>query len=643
MDLNGKLEHTYISILENKKTSTMKNIKINDLKKIFLLGLILMTSVNCQRNLSDDATLSTYSKNGQVFIDGFSSGLGYGAFGGSKYTAFSVDTQVKYAGTASMRFDVPSVGDPGGAYAGGVFIDGSGRNLTDFDALTFWVKGSQAATLNEVGFGADFGLNKYKVSYENVPIDTNWKKIIIPIPDASKLIQEKGMFWYSEGPENGLGYTFWIDNVMYEKLGTIAHPQPAMMNGVDTSLQTFIGSNITLSGLTETFNMPSGINQTVLVAPGYYSFTSSNTSVATVNELGVVSVIGSGSCTIKATLGGQAVLGSLIINSLGAFTPAPTPTQNAANVISIFSNAYTNVPVEYYNGYWGGSTTQGQADLHINGDDIIKYSQLNYVGIQFSQPTVDASQMTNFHIDLKVQNFTGAGKSVKIKLVDFGADSVYGGGNDSSYELTVTNPALPAGSWVSLDLPLSSFPTLTSRSHLAQIVLSSGSGITDILVDNIYFYTVATAPSSAAPTPTVPAANVISVFSDAYTNVSGTNLNPNWGQTTVVTQVPIAGNNTLKYSGFNYQGIQLGSSQNVSGMSYLHIDYYSADSTGLNAYLISTGPVEKAKALTVPTNSGWSSVEIPLSNFSPVNLSDIIQLKFDGNGTIYLDNIYFHN
>ena len=78
-------------------------------------------------------------------------------------------------------------------------------------------------------------------------------------------------------------------------------------------------------------------------------------------------------------------------------------------------------------------------------------------------------------------------------------------------------------------------------------------------------------------------------------------------------------------------------------MSYLHIDYYSADSTGLNAYLISTGPVEKAKALTVPTNSGWSSVEIPLSNFSPVNLSDIIQLKFDGNGTIYLDNIYFHN
>lgn len=466
----------------------MKNIEINNLKKIFLLGLTLIVSVNCQRNLSDDATLSTYSKNGQVFIDGFSSGLGYGAFGGSKYTAFTVDKEVKYQGTASMRFDVPSAGDPSGAYAGGVFIDGSGRNLTDYDALTFWVKGSQAATLNEVGFGVDFGLNKYKVAYENVPIDTNWKKIIIPIPDASKLIQEKGMFWYSEGPENGLGYTFWIDNVMYEKLGTIAHPQPAIMNGVDTNLQTFIGSNVSLSGLTDTFNMPSGINQTISIAPEYFTFTSSNTSVATVNDLGVVTILSAGSSTIKASLNGQAAVGSLIINSLGAFTPAPTPTLNPSNVISIFSNAYTNVPVEYYNGYWGGSTTLGQADLHINGDDIIKYSQLNYVGIQFSQPTVDASQMTKFHIDIKVQNFTGVGNSVKIKLVDFGSDSVYGGGNDSSYELTVTNPSFPTGSWVSLDLPLSSFTTLTSKSHMAQIVLSSGSGITDLLVDNIYFH-----------------------------------------------------------------------------------------------------------------------------------------------------------
>ena len=629
-----------------KKTiqSVSKNKMTNNLIRIFLLALIFILNVNCERDLSDDATVSTYSKTPEVFIDGFSAGLGYGAFGGSKYTAFTVDKAVKYEGTASMRFDVPSVGDPNGAYAGGVFIDGSGRNLTDYDALTFWVKGSQAATLNEVGFGTDFGLNKYNVLMKNVPIDTNWKKIIIPMPDASKLTQEKGMFWYSEGAENNLGYTFWIDNVKYEKLGTIAHPKPSILNGIDLTEQTFIGSTITLSSLTDTFSMPSGINQSVSVAPSYFTFTSTDTTVATVNELGVVSVLGSGACIIKATLGGIQALGSLNINSLGVFTPAPTPTQSASNVISIFSNAYTNVPVEYYNGYWAPyQTTQGQADVHINGNDIIKYSQFNFVGIQFAQPTINATSMTHVHLDLKVQNTTGARNAIKIALNDFGADGVYGNGNDSGQQITVSNAALATGSWVGLDIPISNFTGLTSRAHLAQIVLENTAGITDLLVDNIYFYAVPTAPSTAAPSPTVAAANVISVFSDAYTNIAA-NLNPGWGQATVVTQTPIAGNNTLKYTGLNYQGIEFGAGQNVSTMTHLHIDYYSANSTSLKAYIISPLPtVEKSKTLTVPTTAGWNSIEIPLSDFSPVNLANVFQMKFDGNGTIYLDNIYFHN
>ncbi len=490
MVLNGKSEPIFILTLENNfKINNMKNIKINYILNVFVVALLSFVNFSCERNMSEDATLSTYSKNGDVFIDTFSAGLGYGAFGGSKYTAFTVDTDVKYQGTASMRFDVPSVGDPTGTYAGGVFIDGSGRNLTEFDALTFWVKGSQAATLNEVGLGTDFGLNKYNVRMQNVPIDTNWKKIIIPLPDASKLVQEKGMFWYSEGPENGLGYSFWIDNVKYEKLGTIAHAQPVILDGTNSSQQAYIGSTINLSGLTDTFNMPNGINQTISVAPSYYIFTSTNPSVASVNELGVVSIIGSGTTLIKATFAGIEVAGSLTVNSLGAFSHATAPTLNSANVISIFSNAYTNVPVEYFNGYWTGSTTQGQVDIHIAGDDVIKYSQLNYVGIQFSQPTINATPMTFIHLDIKVQNTTGIRNSIKIKLADFGADGVYGNGNDSSFEFSYTNATLATGAWVGIEIPLSSFTGLTSRAHLAQIIIGpSTSGITDILVDNIYFH-----------------------------------------------------------------------------------------------------------------------------------------------------------
>ncbi|HOY51352.1 MAG TPA: hypothetical protein PLX49_06275, partial [Prolixibacteraceae bacterium] len=89
-----------------------------------------------------------------------------------------------------------------------------------------------------------------------------------------------------------------------------------------------------------------------------------------------------------------------------------------------------------------------------------------------------------------------------------------------------------------------------------------------------------------------------------------------------------------------YQGVQLGSSQNVSAMAYLHLDYWSATSTSLKVFLISPGPVETAYTLQVPT-TGWRSLDIPLSSFAPVNMSDVIQLKFEGNGDIFLDNIYF--
>ncbi|MBE0676197.1 MAG: T9SS type A sorting domain-containing protein [Bacteroidales bacterium] len=164
-----------------------------------------------------------------------------------------------------------------------------------------------------------------------------------------------------------------------------------------------------------------------------------------------------------------------------------------------------------------------------------------------------------------------------------------------------------------------------------------------IYFDNITFSAASTppgVPAVAAPIPGRSAANVISIFSDTYTNVAGTNLNPFWGQGTVVTQVSVAGNNTLKLAGLDYQGIELGSNLDVTSMEYLHIDFWSASSTALNLFLISPGPVEKDVPLTVPT-SGWTSIDIPLSSFSPVDLASLFQFKFTGNGDIYIDNIYF--
>jgi len=617
----------------------MKNMK--SYYSIAALITILLIAVSCERKL-DGLEKATYPTTPEVYIDGFSSGLYYAAYGTSKVTAFDVDYAVKYKGSSSMKFAVPDTSDPNGSYVGGVFGTNPGRDLSGYNVLTFWAKATQPAVLNEIGFGNDMGESKYKVTITNVTVNSNWMKYYVPMPDPSVLKQERGMLFYSAVHQNGRGYTFWIDEVQFENLGTIAHKTAGILNGQDqTKNDAETGDEYLIGDLYASVNLPTGIDQKASITSSYFSFTSSNPSVASVDNYGKVKVTGVGTAKITAKMGDINAKGSLTVNGIGQpvkpTVAAPTPTLPAANVISLFSNAYTNVKVDTWNTRWLYSTAEEEY-VKISGNDAIRYKNLNFVGIEFTSQPIDVSSMTNFHIDLWTPDAT-AGKTFKILLVDFGANAVFGGGDDVSHEVTIASPPLATQQWVGLNIPMSSFSGLTTKSHLAQMVLSGD--LPNVYIDNVYFNnTGSTSPTTAAPVPAYSAANVISVFSDSYTNISGTDLNPPWGQTTVVTQVPIAGNNTLKYKGLNYQGIQLGSAQNVSAYSNLHLDFWTANSTLLKVYLISTGPVETPYILTVPT-SGWTSLDIPLSSFAPVNLSDVIQLKFDGNGDIYLDNILF--
>jgi len=606
------------------------------LKKFIPLGIVSVILLGCERDL-DDLNPVTYPASPEVFIDGFSAGLNYAAFGGSVPTAFDVDNKETYNNSkASMRIEVPDANDPRGAYAGGVYFTGVPRDLSGFNALTFYAKASQSATIDLVGFGNDMGASKYQATVSGLGISTGWRKYIIPLPDPSKLTAERGMFFYSVGNEDGKGFTFWIDELKYENLGTIAHPQYNMLNGEDQVETSVIGVSKTIGGLTLIYNLPTGINQVVNAAPAYFEFISSDESIATVDEFGKVSIIGGpGNAEISAKVGDIVANGSLAIQSMGVFQNAPIPSQDPAKVISIFSEAYDNVPVDYYNGYWAPYQTTLSADFEVNGDRILHYTDFNFVGIQMSTPTVNAASMTHLHLDIYIPNTLSSNAQFRVELADNA-----GGGTGV---FTTTIPVAQSKQWISLNIPLTGFTGLSSRTALWQIIFVDVSGnISSFYADNIYFYDASppTAPTSPAPTPTHAAADVIAVYSGAYSVIPGTNLNPNWGQATVVSEIQIQGNNTLKYSGLNYQGIELGSSQNVSGMGYLHVDFWTSNSTALNIYLISPGPVEKAFSLTVPT-SGWKSIDIPLSSFSPVNLNDVIQIKFDGNGNIYLDNIYF--
>ncbi len=626
----------------------MKKTIIKFSTALAVCSLVMLAACK-KRDLSDLQDIS-FPTTADVFIDDFTGDLAYAAFGGSDVTAFKIETRETWNGSkAAMRFEVPDANSPNGSYAGGVYYSKTGRNLAGYNALTFYIKASQAATIGVLGFGNDLGANKYQVSMNNVAVNSNWKKVIIPIPDPSKLTAEKGLFYYSTGPENNRGYTFWIDEVKFEKLGTIGNATATILNGVDKTQISYTGVSSTIDGYSATYNLPTGVNSTIGLTPYYFKFTSSNPSVASVNEAGVVTTIGGGTTKVTATLDTIHAAGSLTLNAAGSYIPAPTPTKDPANVISVFSNAYTNINVDYYNGYWQPFQTTQSADFTVNGDNVLNYTNFNFVGIQVTSPTVNIGSKSNLHLDLYLPDNVAPGAAFKVRVLDFGANGAPGGGDDVSDIITLTNPALAARTWLSFDIPFSSLPGLTTKGHFGQIIFE-GTNIPNFFADNIYFWSNPVVPATAAPVPTRPAANVLSVFSDTYTNIPGSDFFPNWGQSTVVTQTPIAGNNTLRYTNFNYQGLQLAASQNLSTYQFLHIDYYSANAGTLNAFLISppgspggTAPWEKAFSLPVPT-PGWNSVDIPLAHFTPqVALSAVFQMKFDG-GTgsdIFLDNIYF--
>ncbi len=162
------------------------------------------------------------------------------------------------------------------------------------------------------------------------------------------------------------------------------------------------------------------------------------------------------------------------------------------------------------------------------------------------------------------------------------------------------------------------------------------------------------APIAAAPTP--PARqpeDVVSIYSDAYTNITLSELNPNWGQSTVLTEVQVEGNNTWFYSNLNYTGIvtDYGNPTDLSAKEFVHFDYWTPDATQLGLKIVNTSyadgdPLKEDIEIVDDIVIGeWRSVEIPLEDYT-TDLSGVTQLLFDsmGSGTpiVYIDNLYFY-
>jgi hypothetical protein len=423
-----------------------------------------------------------------VFSDDFGSGVIFEAFLGSKLDAVDIITDEKTEGVASLRVIVPRSGDAGGGFAGGACPTSPARDLSGYNALTFWAAAEVATIFDVVGLGNDnTGFSKFTAEWSGVPLTTSWQKFVVPIPLPSRLTNEAGMFFFADGSDDGGGFNMWFDEIKFETVSTISNPRGAM---TPRSVGTFVGATVEMQGTSTTFAV-AGFDRIINHMPGYFDFFSSDEQVATI-VAGEVKVVGVGSATITAELDGAAVTGAVTLSAQAAPTsPAPAPTLPAGSVISMFSNAYNDVPIDTWLTDWSRDFAD-LTEFQIQGDDVKAYTNLIFAGIEFITPTIDASGMTHFHLDV----WLSTGSSLfKLKFVDFGDDGKFGGTGDnadSEGEITFStagSPPLVIGSWVGLDVPLESLMgdgKLRSRKNLAQLIVS-GTRNTAFL-DNLYYY-----------------------------------------------------------------------------------------------------------------------------------------------------------
>ena len=335
---------------------------------------------------------------------------------------------------------------------------------------------------------------------------------------------------------------------------------------------------------------------------------------------------------------------------------AAAPTAAQADVISMFSDKYTDVAVDTWRTSWSNTDFE---DVTIDGSAMKKYTAMTTVGIETTGVnSIDASSMANIYMDVWTPNAT----ELKIKLVDFGADNSYAGGDDTEHELVFDAPAQE--SWNGLNMKLSDFTGMTSNDHISQLIISaSPAGTAALFVDNVYFHKgsgggSATAPTAAAPAPTTNQANVISMFSDKYTDVTVDTWRTDWSAATLE-DVTIDGSDMKKYTLLDFVGIEATGANSIdaSSMTHIHIDYWTPDATEFNVKLVDFGAdnafgggddSEHQVNNTNPTQGSWASLDISLADFtglaSSAHLSQLILVgRPVAKPTIFVDNVYFYS
>ncbi|KAA6301620.1 MAG: Endoglucanase [Candidatus Ordinivivax streblomastigis] len=322
-------------------------------------------------------------------------------------------------------------------------------------------------------------------------------------------------------------------------------------------------------------------------------------------------------------------------------TSAPTPAQAATTVRSLYSNTYTNAGQGFVNpGSWAYFPTEVAVQNNAN-DKVLKMTRSGAGNAVGWKP----GGKEYIHMDV----YWESGDNVTFSII-IGA----GFNANTPYTIDFAWPALQKGQWVGINVPTQAWIDAgytdgdLDNGTFVQLRLNGTSPV--IYLDNIYAY--GTRPAQPvkpgnipqAPKPTYKASGVASVFSNHYENV--TDFTPQaWGSCLAeVVTIPGKSDQVVYLAGLGESPVFI-NTWDIQNKGIVHIDvYYEDGGTGTFSFALSNdwgGGSLKYPTTNVATRKGqWVSIDIATSEFTGLNLKEIVVLHLKGSGNFYIDNIF---
>ena len=149
-----------------------------------------------------------------------------------------------------------------------------------------------------------------------------------------------------------------------------------------------------------------------------------------------------------------------------------------------------------------------------------------------------------------------------------------------------------------------------------------------------------------APLPTIAAANVKSIYSDAYTTCTAlNNINAQWWNAPKMAEGNLAeGDKALYYFGFTDGMIGWEfSAFDATGFNTFTMDIYPLADGTIDCGPLAEGGGDYAKAGVEVKGNQWNTITIDLTGKDLTKIFQVKMINYYALGSFFIDNVYFYN